>query len=440
MDQNDRLEWGRKLVDKIICPNCWHLFSPDGLLFVSKHPQLMGDPAVGENEPRRFEPYRFSLSGEAIDEMGLATDRLACPRCRLGISEAMLTVAPLFISVVGSPASGKSYSLASMSWELRRILPQLSLSFSDADPARNSAIHEYEQALFLNAVPSELTEIRKTQRDDPRLYHTTMLEGTQARFPVPMQFSLWPTPEHPRHEWASKMGRLVVMYDNAGEDFLPDADGSSTDVVQHLAKSHIILMFFDPTQDPRFRGECDSSDPQLTSPLASGHHGPSTLLRQETLLQEAAVKIRRFLGLTPDKRIDKPLIIVISKADIWANMLEMAIDTEPYVPGVGQWRMGMDVRRVEQVSSNIRQLMRRLCPEFVATADNLSSAVRYIPVSALGTSPEVVERDGHRIYGVRPQNVNPKWSTVPLLYCLCKWSRGLIAPVGAPDKRESGAT
>ena len=121
-------------------------------------------------------------------------------------------------------------------------------------------------------------------------------------------------------------------------------------------------------------------------------------------------------------------------------MLEMAIDTEPYVPGVGQWRMGMDVRRVEQVSSNIRQLMRRLCPEFVATADNLSSAVRYIPVSALGTSPEVVERDGHRIYGVRPQNVNPKWSTVPLLYCLCKWSRGLIAPVGAPDKRESGAT
>lgn len=428
MVREDKSEWGRKLISKIVCPNCWHSFSPDKLLFVSKHPDLVGDPVAGENEYRRFEPFRFNVAGEALDEMGFATDSLACPRCHLPISEAMLEVAPLIISVVGSPASGKSYSLAAMVWELRRILPEMSLSFSDADPTRNIAIHEYEQTLFMNPQPDELTEIRKTQRDDPRLYQTVMLEGAPVRFPLPLQFAMWPTPEHPRYLSADKMGGLIVMYDNAGEDFLPGADSGATPVVQHLAKSHIIFMFFDPTQDPRFRDECDSDDPQLTGRGPSGQKVASVTIRQETLLQEAGVKVRRYMGISTNKRIDKPLIVIVSKFDIWANMLNISMDEEPYRPGDGSRPMSMDVDRVDRISNKIRDVMRRLCPEFVATAENLSSTVRYIPTSALGTSPEVTEHDGRYMLGIRPRDVRPRWVTVPLLYCLCKWARGLIEP------------
>ena len=439
MAREDKSEWGRELRSKIVCPNCWHSFSPDSLLFVSKHPELVGDPVAGENEYRRFEPFRFNVAGEALDEMGFATDSLACPRCHLSISEAMLEAASIFISVVGSPSSGKSYSLAAMAWELRRILPELSLSFSDADPTRNSAIHEYEQALFMNPQPDELTEIRKTQRDDPRLYQTVMLAGAPVRFPLPLQFALWPTPEHPRYRSDNKMGGLIVMYDNAGEDFLPGADSGATPVVQHLAKSHIIFMFFDPTQDPRFRDECDSDDPQLTDRTGPDGNVASVTIRQETLLQEAGVKVRRYMGIAPNKPMDKPLIVVVSKFDVWANMLDISMDGEPFRPGNGRWPMLLDVDRVDDVSNGIRHLLRRLCPEFVATAENLSTSVRYIPTSALGTSPELAKRDdGRYMLGIRPRNISPQWVTVPLLYCLCKWARGLIAPAPSANKGRGG--
>ena len=46
----------------------------------------------------------------------------------------MILVSPLFISLIGAPASGKSYFLTTMVWELRRLMPKLKLLFSDADP------------------------------------------------------------------------------------------------------------------------------------------------------------------------------------------------------------------------------------------------------------------------------------------------------------------
>ena len=422
--------WGKKLVSKVVCPNCWHGFAPEESMFVSKHPGLVGDPIVGANEYRRFAPMRFNDKGEALDEKGFATTDMACPRCHLQYPEAMLEVDPLFISIVGSPASGKSYFLTAMAWELRTLLPRVALSFSDADPIANSPIHEYEHSLFMNPKPDEPTEIRKTQRDDPRLYRNAILEGADIRFPVPLQFSLWPTPNHQRFSLANEVGRLVIMYDNAGEDFLPGAEDAATPVVRHLARSQIIFSFFDPTQDPRLRAECNSDDPQLTAGLRPGADAPSVMFRQETLLREASVRIRRYLGLSQDARIKKPLIIIVPKFDILSDMAGISLDEEPYSEGSEDQPALMDVREVERVSDILRDLLRRLCPEYVATAESLSKAVRYIPVSALGTSPELVEHGDQKIYGIRPKNIHPKWVTVPLLYCLCKWARGTIGRTG----------
>jgi hypothetical protein len=424
---------GKNLLQKITCPNCWHQFAPEESLFIAKHPELMGDPLAGANEPLRFAPTRFNLQGEALDPRGFSTSDLACPRCHLQFPESMLEVAPLFISIIGSPASGKSYFLTSMIWELRQLLPTLSLSFTDADPTKNSPIYDYEERIFRNQKPDAPTEISKTQRDDPRLYRTTIQAGVPVRYPVPLQFSLWPTPEHPRHRSADSMGRLIVMYDNAGEDFLPGAERGDSPVVQHLSRSNVMFMFFDPTQDPRFYELTQSHDPQLAGPLRPDQDVPSVGLRQETLLREVTVRVRRYLGLPQDHRRKKPLIVVLSKADIWADAIGGVIDEEPFAPGRGPWPLLMDVQKVDEVSNKIRELFVKYCPEFVATAEIFSSAVTYIPASALGTSPTVIERGDQRMYGVCPRDVKPKWATVPLLYCLAKYVTGMIGKVAAGD-------
>jgi hypothetical protein len=107
-------------------------------------------------------------------------------------------------------------------------------------------------------------------------------------------------------------------------------------------------------------------------------------------------------------------------------MAGISLDTEPYTESKEDRPALMDLGRIERVSDKLRELFRRLCPEYVATAEGLSMAVRYIPVSALGGSPELVHRGGQSFYGIRPADIKPKWVTVPLMYCLCKWAPGTI--------------
>ena len=434
-----KANWGKRLVYKVVCPNCWLRFYPEEVLFIAKHPELLGDPVAGSNEYARFLPTRFTVQGEAVDGRGFATSDLACPRCHLQVPESMLEVKPVFISIVGSPASGKSYFLTTMTWELRQLMPRAFLTFSDADPVANSALHEYEQTLFLNAKPDEPTEIRKTQTDDPRLYRTSRIDEAAIRYPVPFQFTLWPTAEHPYFSRAHQVGRILILYDNAGEDFLPGVEDINSAAVQHLARSSILFFLFDPAQDPRTRVVCQSQDPQLAHGLRPGSGAPVVLLRQETLLRQAAVRIRRYHGMSEDQRVSKPLIVIVPKFDILESAVGISLRQEPYVETGDDSAVTVDTESIEQTSESIRRLFRRLCPEFVATAESLSSIVRYVPTSSLGQSPEYIRRGKRSFYGIRPKDVRPEWVTVPLLYCLAKWAPGLVGAHGRSARQGRAA-
>jgi hypothetical protein len=81
-----------------------------------------------------FGSQRFDISGNALDPRGLPCQELACPQCHLSLPRASLEISPLFTSIAGSPACGKSYFLASMTWRLRQILPEkFAMTFGDAD-------------------------------------------------------------------------------------------------------------------------------------------------------------------------------------------------------------------------------------------------------------------------------------------------------------------
>jgi len=420
-----RVNWGRRLMYSIVCPNCWHTLYPEDVLFISKHPGLLGDNVLGAEEYKRFIPMRFTLSGEALDAKGFPSSDLACPRCRLPIPGPMLELPPLFISLIGSPASGKSYFLTTMIWELRRLFPDARMSFSDADPEANIAVHEYERTLFLNPQPDQPTEIRKTGREDTKLYRTAVINDASIRFPIPLQFCLQPTQSHPRFRHG-KLGRLLILYDNAGEDFLPGAEDVGTAVIQHLAKSQILLTMFDPIQEPRFRKLCHSDDPQLTLGLRPDPSAALVLLRQETILTEAARRIRRFLGISQEKRIKQPLIVIVPKFDLWSELAGVDMDKEPYVFGNEHRPLQIRLANIEQVSLKIREMILRFCPEYIASVEGLSERVRYIPISSLGRSPQVVQRDEKVFYGICPKDVQPKWVTVPLTYCLARWAPGML--------------
>jgi hypothetical protein len=218
----------------------------------------------------------------------------------------------------------------------------------------------------------------------------------------------------------------VVCYDNAGEACLPGTEEINSMVVRHLAESGILLMLFDPAQDPRFKSHCRGDDPQLVHGMRPNSSQTSLLIRQEMILKEAAVRMRRYLGMSQQQRTTKPLVIILTKFDMLAEIAGVSIDDEPYEGVDGKSPFQMDTARVERTSHAIEGLFREICPEFAATAESLSEIVHYIPVSSFGCGSEYVEQGDKSFCGIRPCNIHPKWVTVPMMYCMTKYAKVLL--------------
>jgi hypothetical protein len=406
------------LIPRVTCPHCWHIFAPQDAMWISAHSDLIGDPVLGPEKPRRFVPTRFTVEGQAFDARGVPCQQLACPRCHLVVPRSVIEAEPLFVSIIGGPKTGKSYLLASMTWESRKRFPSaFAIAFGDADAVGNQLLIGYEETLFLPDDPEKLVLLAKTE-EQGHFYDQANLGGHVVTLPRPFLFNVRPTPQHPQAHNREKISRVVCMYDNAGESYQPGKDTMASAATQHLAKARVLVFLFDPTQDPRFRQKCRAfnSDPQLTN--ARGTQ------RQETLLTEAASRVRRYANLPPGKKHDAPLLVLVPKSDVWGSMLDEEVVTEPILPNaIGGIVSGVDVVRIERVSAKLRTLLLNETPELVAAAEDFCRHVVYIPVSALGRSPEDTA-DGLM---VRPKDIQPRWVSVPLLYMFAKWTKGLIA-------------
>jgi len=139
------------LVPEVRCPNCWHAFAPEAILFIASSQDLAGDPRLEDpEERRRFVATRFRPDGAAVDEMGMDCRDLACPNCHLLVPRVLLEQkSTVFLSIFGRPRSGKSYSLAAMMRQFKRLLPQkFGLGFTEPHPPSNRLVQGYENALF----------------------------------------------------------------------------------------------------------------------------------------------------------------------------------------------------------------------------------------------------------------------------------------------------
>ena len=416
-----------RLLREVTCPNCWHKFPPENILFIARHESLIGDSVVGPNAFRRFKPSRFTVAGDAVDAQGMVCQQLACPRCHLEIARPLVELTPFFISIVGAPSSGKSYFLASMTWQMRAKAPGFGFTIADGDPTANYELQRYEEMLFMNAHPDTPVALRKTEIQGTELYQSITLDGQTQSFPRPFQFTL--NPVNSRDNAGQPPPSLsLVLYDNAGEHFLPGSDATSSPVTLHLAESAAMCFVFDPVQDPRFRARCHSDDPQLkygTRPGAEQAGG-----RQEVILNEMIARVRRYKGLSQTARHRRPLVMILSKADLW--MKHEQFDTDPFIEGNPN---KLNLPLIDKVSDGCRKIMQETCPEIVSAAESFSPRVIYIPVSSLGTAPELVEKGDTKFYGIRPSNINPKWTTVPLLWSMSQLVRDLVKTTSSTARK-----
>lgn len=420
---------------EVSCPRCWHKFSPEDTLWVAEHPDLLGDAKLGPTAAKRFLPTRFSVEGDAIDELGQRTTRMACPNCHLEIPRSLYQLRNIFFSILGAPACGKSYFLTSMAWRLRQTLPKrFAVAMNDADASGNAKLHEYEQMQFLNPNPNALVAIEKTE-EQGELYDAVKMGSHTTLLPRPFMFTLQPMPDHPLFTNVRDVSRVISLYDNAGESFLPGADQTTTPVTRHLAISKCLFFCFDPTQDPRFRQACEdfADDPQIKTRPKRFEREAS--VRQDTILSEAIHRVRRHAGLREDELHQRPLIIVVTKWDAWKKLLPEIDQSEPYKLIDGQVVQSIDIERIRKVSNLIKDLLIELSPELVVAGQGFAKEIYFIPVSATGHGPEMDAESG--ALRIRPRDINPWWVEVPLMVALHRWTHGLVGASYLKDQKSN---
>lgn len=412
-----------QLVKEVVCPNCWERFAPERVWYIASHPELYGDLLLGENALRRFLPTRFHPDGRAIDPKGSPSHLLACPRCHLPIPRVLLERPTLFTSIFGSPSSGKSYLLATMTHQLRKTLPSsFAMDFSDADPESNAILHGYEDALF-GVDEDKFVRIAKTEEAGD-WYQRVTFDTKEIQYPKPFFFQLTPTVGHVMGHDASRVARTLCLYDNAGESFQPGADKPDNPVTQHMARADCLMFVFDPTQEPEFRKACrgTSRDPQMTSPV---------IQRQEVLLAEAARRVKVYRGLPTAAVHDRPLVVIVTKYDAWRQLVGDAPLKNPWRRHATRDFSVLRVDSLLRVSQAVRSLLRKHVPQIVSTAESFvdPAKVIYVPVSATGGPPQPDDQGQLRH---RAGDIKPMWTEVPLLYVLSQFVNGLIPFMRAP--------
>jgi hypothetical protein len=395
----------------LTCPTCWCRFESGDVKHVAMHEKMKGDSILGPAEMKRFRATRYNDKNVALDPMGIPTMDIACPLCHRKLPPDFLDVKHHIISIVGAPTSGKSYFLCVFTQMLKKTLVRhYKTAFVDADPTSNIALTAMRDTLFGAATPSQ-AELAKTQLEG-EMYERVERHGRTSMLPKPFIFNVQPQ-DNPRDT------RALIFYDNAGEHFQPGIDQTESPGTLHLAASSGIIFLFDPTYNTEFRSRLRGhNDPQLK---VSGHADI-----QDTILAEAKVRVKKVLGLDAASKIDKPLAVVVGKLDVWRDLLPS--DSLAQAVNSGDF----DQLAVDENSQMTRELMLDVCPQIVASAEAISSNVRYFPVSSFGCSPEVIGyvktpngEDVPRL-SPNPAKLNPILVEIPALWILSQIEPQLI--------------
>lgn len=301
---------------------------------------------------------------------------------------------------------------------LRRVLPlSFGVSFSDADPQANLALHAYEDVLFGESADGSLVQLAKTELTGDA-YQKVDYGDRVLLYPKPFFLQVGPIAGHSRVEDAESITRTICLYDNAGESFEPGRDVLDNPATQHLARAEAMLFVFDPLQHPQFRRRL---------PVSAGivERESAIVSRQDVLLAEVASRVRRYHNLPAGGKHDRPLIVAVSKFDVWQSLFGGRRMPEPWRAVPNSQLAAYPRSKVAEVSRRLRGLLQDVAPEIVATAESFVPPERifYLPVAAAGTN---VTRSGSGAQGHLAGTLDPMWVEVPLVHVLSERVPDLI--------------
>jgi len=371
------------LVDKIVCPHCWHEFPPEQLHFIATSPELSFDHVVPGGAPRRFLPSQFTFQGDAIDPAGGVCTETACPSCHLKVPRLLAQRKIISFSIFGAPGSGKSYLLAAMTHQIAQVLHEYGLSIDDVDAEANVILHEYEKELFHQPTADTRVQLQRTDTVG-HWYNVVNWRGRTRLLPKPFLYRL----DDLKNVATTTRSRVLCLYDNSGESFQPGGETEDNPVTRHMARADGLIFVFDPTKETSFRRACQarSNDPQWSDKKMS---------RQSALFSEAISRILRYRGLLPTDRIDTPLIVLVPKFDAWSFLLSdqplppFWAAPEPSAANGSPPPKRFDARAVLSVSHAIRKMLQSHAMPLLTRIESACNPqkVLYVPVSATGCSP-----------------------------------------------------
>jgi hypothetical protein len=302
--------------------------------------------------------------------------------------------------------------LAAASFSLRSGLVVPDLEFIDADPELNDLTVELESTLFRSSSPDRPAMIAKTDLSG-RLYRSFRLADAAWTAPKPQLFLL------------DRRGtrRILCLYDNAGEHFLPGQDTAREPVTRHLGVSRAMVFVVDPTQDHRVVTRLGGREA-----VAAKGGGGTIEQRQDLVLIEAANRVRRLRSLSVGARLPFRVILALSKADIWGGLVEPRLDASfGRGPGEAPASTSVTVPSCEILERAHRAccvLLTETMPELIATVRAIDPDFRVVPFSGLGRPP-APDPSGAGL-AIRPSDVRPVWPAAPLVVALAEADRAVF--------------
>lgn len=404
--------------DPTICPHCWFEFFSEKAFFIAGHPELSagGDPVLGNFEKLRLSPSEVKVDSKGVfrDSKGYHVPDRACPRCHLQIPLELLEKRPIFLSVAGPSAGGKTYFLTVMLHVLRLLLnTKFDISFDYSDSKELKTFTDLEDKLF-NMGADKWTFLDKTL--SAGVFNKVTLEGVEVELPKPILFLMKPTATFVEDKLTKKeMVQTFALYDNAGELFELGRDLDPTfRAIEHLGVADAIMFVFDPLQDEKTQSKLiknGNKDPGLLKLVED-----KKILPQDKMLLSVITNAKKLRNLTHSEKIEIPLLVCVQKFDVWKSLLPSwaIIDDGSIEFFQPKGVFGLDYPELNRNSLLIRAFINDISPSFVTMADANFTSVRFFSVSAFGGSPEFSVAEGK--VGIRSGHLQPFRVADPILW------------------------
>jgi len=313
--------------------------------------------------------------------------KLVCPLCQHDLPENCLSASQHIISIVGSPASGKSYFLPIHLKELRCNLAQKYACDLQCANENTQQIEDMMECVYETKKPLPMTDFCST-------YHSVGGE----RHPKPYIYTLKTPGMRQEHN--------LVYYDHTGCAFAPGRDTERKEIDYYHASG--LVFMFDPFSSHDFRRcmakHSDTNDPQHDRPIIDDHNIILTELRNR-------------LSKHPDRHCENlPIAFIVGKYDAWRGLAR----TLKFYDPTGD--KGLDDAIIRENSKRLRELLWEICPALVAIVERLPGWVTYFPISNFG-KPPTKDSDGCLQL---PVPLEPFLVDVPMLWLIHQFAPELV--------------